>query len=68
LNRTGFPNAQREVPLKELAPGMILARGIYSHNGVLLVPQGQRLTETYIKKLVTHDRLHPLTQSLLVYC
>jgi response regulator RpfG family c-di-GMP phosphodiesterase len=68
LNRTGFPNAQREVPLEELAPGMILARGIYSHNGVLLVPQGQRLTETYIKKLVTHDHLHPLTQSLLVYC
>lgn len=68
LSMSGFPDTQREVSLKELTPGMILARGIYSENGVLLIPSGQRLTETYIKKLVSHDRQHPLTQSLVVYC
>ena len=62
------PGKQREVMLSELAPGMVLAQGIYSENGVLLMPDGQRLTSTYIDKLRNYNRINPISQSLLVYC
>jgi response regulator RpfG family c-di-GMP phosphodiesterase len=62
------PGKQRAVRLGELRPGMILAEGIYSENGMLLIPDGQRLTATYIDKLLNYDRVNPISQSLLVYC
>jgi hypothetical protein len=34
---------------------------------MLLIPDGQRLTETYIDKLNNHHRVTPLTQALLIY-
>ena len=52
----------------ELRPGMVLARGIYTANGLLLVPEGQQLNATYIEKLLNHNRIQPITQSLVVYC
>jgi response regulator RpfG family c-di-GMP phosphodiesterase len=63
-----LPGKQREVMLSELTPGMVLAQGIYSENGVLLIPDGQRLTSTYIDKLLNYNRINPISQSLLVYC
>ncbi len=68
LPRAVVPRKQREVLLSELRPGMILAKGIYTANGLLLIPDGQRLTDTYIEKLLNHNRITPITQSLLVYC
>ena len=68
LPRAVVPRKQREVLLSELRPGMVLAKGIYTANGMLLIPDGQRLTETYIEKLLNHNRITPITQSLLVYC
>jgi len=62
------PGKQRVVPLSDLRPGMVLARGIYSENGMLLIPDGQRLTATYIAKLLNYNRINPISQSLLVYC
>jgi hypothetical protein len=62
------PGKQREVLLSELAPGMVLAQGVYSENGVLLIPDGQRMTATYIDKLINYNRINPISQSLLVYC
>jgi response regulator RpfG family c-di-GMP phosphodiesterase len=62
------PGKQRAVRLGELQPGMVLAEGIYSENGILLIPDGQRLTATYIDKLLNYDRINPISQSLLVYC
>ncbi len=68
LPQATVPRRQREVTLKELKPGMVLARGVYNANGMLLVPDGQRLTGTYIDKLNNHHRITPLAQSLLVFC
>jgi hypothetical protein len=68
LPDAGLPTKEREVALKDLEPGMVLARGIYSQNGLLLIPEGQRLNPDYIDQLLTHHRKHPLTPSLLVYC
>lgn len=66
--KTPTPVRQREVPLSELAPGMVLAQGIVSDDGVLLIPDGECLTRTYIDKLLNYHRLHPIAQSLMVYC
>jgi hypothetical protein len=62
------PGKQRVVPLADLRPGMVLAEGIYSENGMLLIPDGQRLTATYIDKLLNFNRINPIAQTLLVYC
>ena len=59
---------EREVTLGDLRPGMILARGIYTASGMLLVPEGQQLNTTYIEKLLNHNRVQPIAQSLVVYC
>jgi response regulator RpfG family c-di-GMP phosphodiesterase len=68
LTITTVPRKEREVGLPELRPGMVLARGIYTNNGLLLVPEGQRLNATFIEKLLNHNRIQPITQSLIVYC
>jgi response regulator RpfG family c-di-GMP phosphodiesterase len=61
------PRRQSEVPLSELRPGMVLAKGIYNANGILLMADGQQLSEAYIDNLRIHDRLHPIAQPLFVY-
>jgi HD-GYP domain-containing protein (c-di-GMP phosphodiesterase class II) len=62
------PGKQRVVELADLRPGMVLAEGVYSENGLLLIPDGQRLTAIYIDKLQNFNRITPITQLLLVYC
>jgi response regulator RpfG family c-di-GMP phosphodiesterase len=59
---------EREVLLSELQPGMVLASAIYTAHGLMLVPEGQPLSEPAIDKLKTHHNTVPITQSLLVYC
>lgn len=68
LPKANVPRKQREVSLAELRPGMVLAKGIYTASGILLVPGGHELSETYIHKLRNHHRISPIAQSLLVYC
>jgi response regulator RpfG family c-di-GMP phosphodiesterase len=67
LPQATVPKRQREVKLSELRPGMVLAQGIYTASGTLLVPDGQRLTAPFIDMLNNHHRIHPIAQSLLVY-
>ena len=68
LPQTVIPGRQREVLLAELQPGMVVAQGIYTPYGLLLVPEGQALTESHVKLLRNHNQITPITQSLLVYC
>jgi response regulator RpfG family c-di-GMP phosphodiesterase len=68
LPATPLPRKEREVMLADLRPGMVLARGIYTANGLLIASEGQQLNATYIEKLFHHNRIQPITQSLLVYC
>ncbi|HEX3799030.1 MAG TPA: HD domain-containing phosphohydrolase [Verrucomicrobiae bacterium] len=68
LPKSVVPGKQREVRLVDLKPGMVLAQGIYTANGVLLIPDGQKLTPTYIDKVINYNRINPISQSLLVYC
>lgn len=62
------PRRQREVLVSELRPGMVLANGIYTSNGVLIIRAGEALSEPHINKLRNHNQVNDLTQSLLVYC
>lgn len=68
LTLTNVTRKEREVQLAELRPGMVLARSIYTTYGLVLIPEGQQLNTTYIEKLLNHNRVQPLAQSLLVYC
>lgn len=45
---------------------MVLAKGIYTSSGMLLLPDGERLSELNIDKLRNHNRINPITQSLIV--
>jgi len=67
LPQASVPRREREVALEDLKPGMILSRGVYSRNGILLASDGQRLTEAFIEKINRHHRLKALQQSVLVY-
>lgn len=67
LPQASVPRREREVGVRELKPGMVLARGVYSRHGAQIAPDGQCLTEAYIERILRHHRLKPLAQSLLVY-
>ncbi len=61
------PAAQvREITLHELEPGMVLANGIYSPHGLLLIGEGQALSPSMIAKIRIHNQVTPISQRLLV--
>jgi response regulator RpfG family c-di-GMP phosphodiesterase len=62
-----LPQSIREIMVDELAPGMRLAKGIYSPSGLLLVAEGQDLSTATIAKIKNHHMLVSVTQRLLVY-
>lgn len=68
IPKTSSPVNQREIDLTDLKPGMVLAQGIYTSTGILLMPDGQPLTPATIEKLNNHNRINPIKGSLLVYC
>jgi response regulator RpfG family c-di-GMP phosphodiesterase len=67
LPHVALPRRQREVLLSELRPGMVLARGIYTSGGLLLVSKDQLLSDLYIERLRHHDEQDPINQSLIVF-
>ena len=66
-NLTNLPKKVREITLSELEPGMVLAKGIYSPSGLLLIPEDHRLTGSVIAKIKEHDFANPITQRLMVF-
>jgi response regulator RpfG family c-di-GMP phosphodiesterase len=63
-----IPRRERQINLGDLRPGMVLARGIHTYNGLLLVSEGQQLNATFIEKVLNHNRIQPITEALVVYC
>ncbi len=61
------PRKVRQVLLNELRPGMVLAKGVHTYNGLLLVAEGQLLNATFIEKILNHNRIQPITDLLFVY-
>jgi len=62
-----LPRQVNEVLLEELQPGMVLAHGLYSPHGLLLVGEGQTLNANTISKIRNHNVMNPISQRLLVY-
>jgi hypothetical protein len=46
---------------------MVLANGLYSPHGMLLVGEGQALSGATISKIRNHNLITPISQRLLVY-
>ena len=68
ISKASISRKEREILIAELQPGMVLAKGIYTPNGLLIVPEGQPLSEDSIGKILSHNQTNPIIQSLLVYC
>ena len=66
-NLVTLPKQVREVLLEELEPGMVLANGIYSPHGLLLIGEGQALGPATITKIRNHNQTTPISQRLLVF-
>jgi response regulator RpfG family c-di-GMP phosphodiesterase len=66
-NLVQLPKQVREIMLHELEAGMILANGIYSPHGLLLIGEGQSLSPGTIGKIRSHNQVTPISQRLLVY-
>ena len=62
-----LPRSVREVMLEDLKPGMVLAGGLYSPHGLLLVSEDQSLNSGTIAKIRSHNLVTPISQRLLVY-
>lgn len=62
-----LPRQVREITLHELEPGMVLANGIYSPHGLLLISEDQPLNPGTIAKILSHNQVTPIHQRLLVY-
>jgi len=66
-NVMNLPKQVREVLLEELQPGMVLASGLHSPHGMLLIGEGQPLSQAMIMKIRNHNIVSPISQRLLVY-
>ena len=66
-NLVQLPKHVREIMLHELEAGMVLANGIYSPHGLLLIGEGQPLSPATISKIRSHNQATPISQRLLVY-
>lgn len=66
-NMMNLPRQVREVMLDELEAGMVLAAGLYSPHGMLLISEGQALSPGMISKIRSHNLVAPISQRLLVY-
>lgn len=53
--------------VRELEPGMCLAKGLFSPAGLLLVPENHALTAAQIAKIRNYNLINGVTQRLLVY-
>jgi len=59
-------NAESKITLDELSPGMVTARDIKTHSGILLVPKGQELNEEDLRRLVSYDNIDPIVSGIFV--
>jgi len=66
-NLVQLPKQVREIMFHELEAGMVLANGIYSPHGLLLIGEGQALSPGTIGKIRSHNQVTPISQRLLVY-
>jgi len=62
-----LPRKIRECCLSDLKPGMVLAKGIYSPTGLLLIPEDRTLTPDILEKVHSRNLVENVNDRLLVY-
>jgi response regulator RpfG family c-di-GMP phosphodiesterase len=62
-----LPQKVREVSLKDLQPGHVLAKGLHSPTGLLLVSEGERLSPGMVEKIKKHHEKGHLAEHVLIY-
>lgn len=62
-----LPPKVKEILFSELEPGMVLAQGIETPNGLLLLPEDHKLDALTLKKLSDHNLVDPVPKRILVY-
>ncbi|OIO59297.1 MAG: two-component system response regulator [Verrucomicrobia bacterium CG_4_10_14_3_um_filter_43_23] len=62
-----LPPKVKEILLSELTPGMVLAQGIHTPNGVLLLPENHMLDLVTLRKLREHNLVEPIPERILTY-
>ncbi len=60
------PNAMKAVSLYDLKPGMILAAGVFSKNGMKLLPLDSVLSEASIGQIAQYHRTDPLEEIVFI--
>jgi HD-GYP domain-containing protein (c-di-GMP phosphodiesterase class II) len=68
LPMTQIPRGERELLLIELKAGMVLGRDLFNAGGHLLLPKGRELKDSDINRIISINRVTPLTPFVLVYC
>jgi hypothetical protein len=68
LPMTQIPRGERELLLIELKSGMVLGRDLFNAGGHLLLPKGRELKDSDINRIISINRVTPLTPFVLVYC
>ncbi|MBI2946360.1 MAG: HD domain-containing protein, partial [Verrucomicrobia bacterium] len=64
---TELPPGIREISLKDLQAGMVMARDVLSGGGVLVVAKDKELTNAWVNKVIAISSAAPLNQNLFVY-
>jgi hypothetical protein len=67
LPHASLPRQEREITLSELKPGMTLAAGVKTQTGMLLVPEGQVLSEAHVETIHNHHRMQALSSLFHVF-
>ncbi len=62
-----LPRRVAEVLFEELKEGMVLAKGLFSPTGLLLIPEESTLSDKVLEKIKRHNLVDPFCQRFLVY-
>ena len=64
---TKMPRGEREILLREMKEGHVLARGIHNANGILFIPKGKPMTEVLINRVLGIDRQNAISPFVYVH-
>jgi len=68
VEKTQAENLQEiKVDISQLREDMTLARDLYTRRGVLLIPKGEVLKESYIEKIRNYHKIDPIVDGVYVY-
>ncbi|MBN1404532.1 MAG: response regulator [Opitutales bacterium] len=57
----------KQVSVGDLRPGMVLAKGLYSPTGMLLLPEGHMITEDSLSKIRQNDFFGSASKGMIIY-